>query len=152
MPMTVEPGQSVVAYSQCIRKAFLLQCTDEIGAISEYEELIKKRRIENQGMYTEALKGNQHELISYTPELLQKKHSFDYLLNAVLRRKELHAECDLLERCQNENSPYYVPYIFTGTYNISQSDKLRLLFAGYVLGEVQGRHLELTRFCGHFII
>lgn len=121
-----------------------MQCTDEKGFVNEYEEVIQKRRVETLRAYIEALRDNQYDIVSYTsksePELLQ--NGPDYLINTVLRTKDLQVDCDLLEKCQSENSSYYLPIIFTGTYKIAQGDKFRLSFTGYVLGEVQGRYLE----------
>ena len=43
--------KSIIAYAKCPYKAYLLQWTDEKGIRHEYEQIIQKKKIDNQTRY-----------------------------------------------------------------------------------------------------
>lgn len=120
------------AYSLCSRKAYLLMYGKDTGEIHEYEKILERRQFENHTKNLELLKHKYNDVYPYSTEALKKKHEF--LVDANLSTEKLQAYCPILTRKDNLN---YVPTIFLGTYKIRNIDKLKLIFIGHILAEIQ---------------
>src|SRR5436305_6608893 len=129
-----------VAYSLCPQKAFLLLCTEEKGTLHEYEQILQQQRLAAQNHSLTALLQMNLDIRSYTPAALTS--ACDVLYNVTLMTEGLEAVCSMLTKVVQPSSlgEYsYEPAIVVGTHNITKEQKLELLFAGYVLGKIQGR-------------
>jgi predicted RecB family nuclease len=101
----------VVAASQCPRKAHFMLRADPVPHPHEYEQVVEERANRNRAEYLTAKNA---------------RHSHAIVV------ADLAAECDLVEcSCRNKQEPHLV----IGTHTPTSSDKLRLAFAGYALGE-----------------
>ena len=125
------------AYSLCPRKAFLLVSGKELGTLHEYEQILIRKQLENQAKNLELLKRKQNDVYPYSVSNLE--NGFKFLINANLNTNHFQAYCSILTKV---NKFIYEPTIFIGTHTINHTDKLRLLFAGYVLTKIQERPPE----------
>ena len=131
-------SEVVVAYTQCPRKAYLLLFGPEQGTPHEYIRILERQRQENHERYVDLLRLNQADVHPYTVENLRNGRSV--LLNARLQAEGYEAACSVLRRVEGTSSggtPWYEPTICVGTYSISTDQKRELVFAGYVLANVQ---------------
>lgn len=135
-------AEIVVAYAQCPQKAFLLLCTDEQGTPHEYLCLLEQQKERNQRSYLRSLKAIKHLSLDVPLHLVSDlTHEGDLVVKAKLRAEGLEAYCDVLTRVESSSSfgiSHYEPVLCVGTHSITKEQKLELLFAGYVLGKVQG--------------
>ena len=136
-------SKSLVAYSQCAHKAFLIHCANEKGIVNEYDRIVQQKKVDNQKEYLNILNAKNINILPYTRDHFRNKNN--YLTNAVLKTRGLEAECGLLERHQSAKSFSYLPTIFVGTHNITKEHKLELLFVGYVLSKLQGTLPEIGK-------
>ena len=74
--------ETVVGYSQCPYKAYLLLCTKEKGTQHEYMQILEKQRQISQRSYIENLQQENADVQPYSRDNLKGKHQ--YLLNATL--------------------------------------------------------------------
>ena len=128
----------LVAYRQCLRKAFLLLCTDEEGSPHPYASLLARRQAVNRATFIDHLKQQQPDLRPYAGKL--PRAGREILTGATLRAQDLEASCDVLTpvtRAAYVRAHRYEPTIVVGTRIISQEQQLELLFVGYVLGRLQ---------------
>lgn len=126
---------SVIAYSQCLRKAYLLQCTDEDGVVHEYEQIIQRRKRDSQKEFFRVLVKQGKKTTPYRKELLGM--SDDVLVTTALKAGEFEAECGFIEKVENGLHQSYCPTIFVGTHCVTKYHKLMVMFAGYVLNLLQ---------------
>ncbi len=130
----------VVAYSQCPRKAFLLLRSDSQGTPHEYVSLLEEQARRNRIKYlTHIEQGHPGVGIGNAADL---SLGDEVLLNVSLRFQDLVADCDVLmkvHRSSSLGSHSYEPMIVVGTYQITQEQKITLLFIGYVLGQLQNQ-------------
>lgn len=122
------------AYSICPRKAYLLMYGKERGMPHEYEQILRKHQLENQSKNLELLKQKHTDVYPYRVSNLEK--GYEFLIDVTLTADNLQAYCSILARVNNLS---YEPTIFIGTHTINNTDKLRLMFAGYVLTKIQGK-------------
>jgi hypothetical protein len=64
------------------------------------------------------------------------------IIKATLKSEGLEVYCNVLTRVESSSSSHgssYEPTIVVGTHSINKEQKLELLFAGYVLGKIQGQ-------------
>ncbi len=122
------------AYSLCPRKAFLLLYGNQRGTPHEYEQILIEKQLQNQAINLELLKQKQNDVYPYSVSNLEKR--FKYLIDANLTTNHFQTYCAILTKVDNL---IYEPTIFIGTHTIKNTDKLSLLFAGYVLAKIQGR-------------
>lgn len=145
-------SEIVVAYSQCTRKAFLLLCTDEQGTPHEYLGMLEQQMERNQSNYLRSLKAFKQPFLDVPSNPVSDlSNERDLVIKATLRAEDLEAYCDVLTRVESSSSLgvySYEPTIVVGTYSITKEQKLELLFAGYVLGKVQGRVPERGKLVG----
>ncbi len=145
-------SEIVVAHSQCPQKAFLLLCTDGQGTPHEYMHMLEQQKERNQMNYIRALKAlKQPSLEVPSHSVRDLTHEEDLVIKATLRVEDLEAYCDVLTRVESSSSlgTYsYEPTMCVGTHSITKEQKLELLFAGYVLGKVQGKVPEHGKLIG----
>jgi predicted RecB family nuclease len=133
-------SEIVVAYSQCPQKAFLLLCTEEKGTFHEYEQILQQQKLVTQNQFLTTLSQTNLDIQFYTPTALIS--ACDAFVNANLMTEGLEALCSMLTKVEQPSSlgKYsYEPVIVVGTHSITKEQKLELLFAGYVLGKIQGK-------------
>jgi predicted RecB family nuclease len=145
-------AEIVVAYAQCPQKAFLLLCTDEQGTPHEYLRLLKQQKERNQRNYLCSLKALKQPFLDVSSNLVSDlSNEGDLVIKATLRAEDLEAYCDVLTRVESSSSlsaSRYEPTIVVGTRSINKEQKLELLFAGYVLGKIQGKVPECGKLVG----
>src|SRR2546425_9925681 len=133
-------SEIVVAYSQCPQKAFLFLCTEEKGALHEYEQILQQQKLATQNQFLTTLSQTNLDIHFYTPTALIS--ACDVFVNANLMIEGLEAVCSMLTKVVQPSSlgEYgYEPTIVVGTHSITKEQKLEILFAGYVLGKIQGK-------------
>ena len=140
MLRTNEPNlirdETVSAYSQCPRKAFLLHCTEERGAPKEYERLLEERSRANRTSYRAKLQRTKTAIRSYKIGALSSE--VDVLTEADFQAANVEAHCDVLVRADQCKNPHvYEPTIVVGTYRVEEEQALKLAVAGYVLEHIQ---------------
>ncbi len=136
-------SETLIAYSQCHRKAFLLLCAEEKGTPSEYIELLRQKKNENRDKYITALRQDASKSDSYYSNDLNSGNSF--LFDLKIKADGLEVNCDLLARVETTSSLgrySYEPTIFADTHSINKEQKIELLYAGYVLEKIQNRSPE----------
>lgn len=132
-------SETMIAYSQCQRKAFLLLCTNEKGITNEYVEVIQKQKIVARDRHIDALKQNSIDVQPYSMNNI--KAGSDFLYNAILQMDGAEADCDILQKVKihsNLGRYSYEPVIVIGMCNVGKEQEISLYFAGYVLGHMQG--------------
>jgi hypothetical protein len=133
-------AEIVTASALCPHKAFLLLCTQERGTLHEYEQILHERKRATQHQALQALlPTNQDSCFSTLAAL---RSAGEVLVSATLLAEGLEAVCGMLTTVRNPSSPSergYEPTTFVGTHSITKEQKLELLFAGYVLGKIQGK-------------
>jgi len=133
-------NEVVAAYSHCPRKAFLLHCTEERGTPHEYLEMLEECTNVSRSRYWALLRETSAPIRSYGDGAISSR--INVLTEANLRAGDLEAYCDALTkvgtRRGRSNSAAYEPTIVVGTAGVQREQILRLSFAGYVLGQVQG--------------
>lgn len=133
-------SEIVVAYSLCPQKAFLLLCTEEKGTLHEYEQILQQQKLATQNQFLTTLSQTNLDIHFYTPTALIS--ACDAFVNANLMSEGLEAVCSMLTKVVQPSSlgEYsYEPAIVVGTHSITKEQKLELLFAGYILGKIQGK-------------
>jgi predicted RecB family nuclease len=134
-PITPE---TVVAYTQCPRKAFLLLCTDEQGTPHDYPRILAQQQHANETKYVNGLEQGLPEATPYDGRLPAVDPRV--LLQPTLRAQELEAHCAALTpagRGASARGRAYELTLVVGTHTITKEQRLELLFAGYVLGQMQ---------------
>lgn len=129
---TVITDEILVANSQCPRKSYLLMFSEECGQLHEYQQILEQNRIINRDKHLAIIQKSPNAY-PYSVENIKKGCGF--LVNAQLVADNLQADCDLLTKVDVQ---IYEPTLFIGTHSINDTDKLRLMFIGHVLGKVQG--------------
>jgi hypothetical protein len=129
----------VTAYSHCPRKAFLLHCTNERGAAQEYLQMLEECANVSRARHLAVLHQTSTRIIRIGDRADRAiSLGIDELTGANLKAGDLEAYCDVLTKVGTRNSAAYEPTIVLGTPGVQREQILRLSFAGYVLGQVQG--------------
>jgi predicted RecB family nuclease len=142
-------SEIVIAYSQCVRKAFLLLCTEEKGTSHEYVQILQQRRDAIQNRYIETLKDKGFDVKSYSISDFLRGSNF--LVGATLEAGGFAVQCGILTRVEKKSAlgDYsYEPTIFAGAYLINNEHKLELSFIGYVLNLFQGIYPNAGKIVG----
>ena len=129
--------ETLVAYSQCPRKAYNLIYTSEPGQPQEFHQIIEQNRIANSRKFFDVISLSTPDILPYSIENLNK--GCKIFTNAALIVDELRVDCDVLTKVSKQN---YEPTIIIGSYKINESDKLHLMLIGYMLSKIQGRYAE----------
>ena len=136
-------SEIVQAYALCPRKAFLLFCAEGGATIPlphEYLGILEAHARASHSEHLRLLQQQSKSVQAYTSEAL--KGGYDYLFDASMKSGDLEARCDVLKkvRVMSELGRHsYEPTIIAGTYSVTREQKTTLAFAGYVLGQIQGR-------------
>lgn len=141
-------SEIIVASSLCQHKAFLLLCTQERGTLHEYEQILQQRKHATQNQVLQSLPTNPNSCFSTLAAL---RSAGDVVASATLLADGFEAVCGMVAKVRHPSSPSecsYEPAIFVGTYSITKEQKLELLFAGYVLGKIQGKLPEQGKLIG----
>src|SRR6516162_5428286 len=108
MPRKIEPNvirdETVSAYSQCPRRAFLLHCTEDRGERKEYERLLEDRSRANRTSYLGKMQQTKTSMCSYKNGALFS--GVDVLTEADIEAANVQAHCDLLVRADEYKSPH----------------------------------------------
>jgi hypothetical protein len=142
-------SEVVVAYSQCLRKAYLLLYSQDRDEPHEYVRILEQERCENQRRYVDRLKQKHPDVQLYTADNLRK--GSEILINARLKANGFEAECGVLTRVEGTSAfgrYSYDPTTFVGTYSVSNEQKLELSFIGRVLGHMQNKPPAAGRIIG----
>ena len=83
-------AETVVAYSQCHQKAFLLLCTDVQGTPHEYIRMLEQQKERNRMNYIRSLQAIKHPSPDLPSHLVSDlTHEGDLVLKATLRAEDL---------------------------------------------------------------
>ena len=124
MAPTITP-ESVIAYAQCPRKAYLLLFSPDTGEPHAYVQMLKQQRGTHQERYIDQLKHTHTDVAPYSVENLRKGNKV--LINAHLQVDGFVAECDVLSRVEGISTfgkHSYEPSLCVGTHSISKEQKL----------------------------
>jgi hypothetical protein len=132
-------AETVVAYSNCPRKAFLLHCTEERGTPHKYQHLLEERTKLNRTQYLGSLRQRYTSICSYDDRGISS--GVDVITEADLTAADVEASCDALTRVDvsGEKRSAWEPTLAVGTYSIEKEHVLHLAVAGHVLGQLQGK-------------
>ncbi len=139
MSNSIITSEILVAYSQCPRKAFLLLFAEDKGLSNEYMQVLEKKKNENRKNYIDSL-SKSFQVEAYSQNALYLDN--DYLFEVNLVNDSLLASCDLLKKVEGKSNfgKYsYEAIIVGGTYTVTNEQKLELLFASYVLKQIQNK-------------
>ena len=129
-------SELVIAYSQCQRKALLLLGGEIKGAQHEYQRILEERATANRTRYISTIPNGQFDphLMKHDDIQFSRKKGQSYTISV----NGLAATCDALLK-PNRKSPgahtRIEPHIVIGTHSVTDDQKLRLAFAGYVVGQ-----------------
>ncbi|MDT8303776.1 MAG: TM0106 family RecB-like putative nuclease, partial [Sedimentisphaerales bacterium] len=126
----------VIAYSQCQRKASLLLGGQIEEAQHEYQCILEERAAANRSRYISTLPNGQVD------SLLRKNGGVRFSRkdnpSCTISADDLIATCDALfkPKRKSASSPTQLqPHLVVGTHSVTDDQKLRLAFAGYVVGQ-----------------
>ena len=126
-------SQLVEAMTQCPRKAFfLLQGTPDPDR-HEYEAIIEQRASENRMRFLDSTTNDKPMNSLPWPTL-------ELCSNGVLETMDLRAECDAVSQPKQRAKRHhgaFEPHIAVGTHSATNEHRLRLAFAGFVVGETR---------------
>ena len=130
-------SETVVAYSQCPRKAFLLLSREESGPPHEYVRILEQQADMKRAEYFNFLRQKHPKVSSYSDAGRDKS---DFLLGATLKAGDLTAQCNVLTKVRSSTSMrrhHYEPTLIVGTHKITKEQRLEILFIGHVLEQMQ---------------
>jgi predicted RecB family nuclease len=133
-------AEVVIAYSQCPRKAFLLLHSEGQGVSHEYVRLLEEQAHRNRIKYLNLIR-QEHPGVS-AGEAAELSRGEEMLIEVPLKFHDLEVDCDVLTKVRRSSSlgsHSYEPTIIVGTHQVTKEQKLALLFAGYVLGQLQNK-------------
>ena len=126
-------SQLVEASTQCRRKAFFIVQGTPDPDRHEYEAIIEQRASENRLRFLDSMRNGQSANSAQWSTL-------ELCSNGVLETTELRADCDAVsqpKRRTKRRHQAFEPYIATGTHSVTNEERLRLAFAGIVIGETR---------------
>ncbi|MBC8872402.1 MAG: IS66 family transposase [Planctomycetes bacterium] len=126
-------SELVEAYLQCHRKAFLMLRGQPKGVQHEYEQILTEHARANRNVYLDSFTtlGSGSRSWNERPERCQ---------DGVLMTEDLRADCDAISQGNRRNQKSHVPYephLVVGTHSVTKEHRLRLAFAGVVIGGVR---------------
>lgn len=130
--------ESILAYSQCKRKAFLTLIGENNGVVHEHVNILFQQKQENQSKYIQDIKKRCQNVKPFDKNY--QSNNADFIIYATLCFEKLEGECGLLSKVENSKASdglNYEPTIFTGTYSITKEHHLELLYIAYILGKIQ---------------
>ena len=121
----------IEALSQCRRKAFFICRGEPTGVEHDYVQIMRLRESNHRGEFRDSvtrLGSDSHDLWA----------RLIVCPNGLLETGDLRADCDAVSAAEgktpNRNSAYE-PHLAVGIHSITREQRLRLAFAGFVLGE-----------------
>jgi predicted RecB family nuclease len=126
-------SETLVAYSQCPRKAYLLLFSRDKGTPHEYVSILEQQRQTTQRKFLNILRRKNVEVQPYSLENFKIKYEF--LVNGTLEANGLAAECAILNKIRT----HYTPTIFVAAYNIKKEQKLEMYFVSHILEQMQNK-------------
>jgi len=126
----------IAAYSQCQRKAYLLLKGKVKGDQHEYECILEERTAANRSRYISTLPNGQVD--SHFRKNGRVRFSRKDSLSCTISADDLVATCDALLKPKRESAGSRTrlePHVVVGTHSVTDDQKLRLAFAGYVVGQ-----------------
>ncbi len=142
-------GELVAAYARCPREAFLLLCSTDQGTPHEYADMLARQQRINRTHFAERLTLQHPQARRYAGELSGAGR--EVLIAATLRIGDLETHCDALSTAGPHASARgvgYEPTLVAGTHSVSDEQELEVLFAGYVVGQLQRRLPATGRIVG----
>ena len=131
-------SEIVVAFSECTRKAYLLMFRPEQGERHEYERILEEIIHTNRIACFKKLGHENLGVGGFDAESMSNSNTV--MVEATMNVPGLQAYCDVLTPVHVGSScgtHTYVPTLLTGTFMITEDQKLALGFAGYVLEQIQ---------------
>jgi predicted RecB family nuclease len=131
-------SEIVVAYSQCILKAYLLLSKKKEGTTHEYVKILERETEKNRQEYLSSFRNTLAGGKPYSYEKM--KEGIPILIEANLEFEIMKAYADILTRVDKVSLPknhHYIPVLVVGTHKISKEQKLQLGFIGYVTSKLQ---------------
>lgn len=128
--------ESVVAFSQCERKAFLILSAQLKGSHHEYTKILHRKASTNRDAYLRSLAADGLHVETWQERGATPKA--DVLLDPVIAFGKLDARCDLLNVVRGRSSrarKKYEPQVIVGTHKVTPEQIMQLAFVGYVMGE-----------------
>ncbi len=131
-------SELVAAYSRCQRKASLLLRGKIKGVQHEYDCILEERAAANRSCYISTLPNGQLDPRFAKKDSVQfsRKDSPSCTISA----DDLVATCDALLKPKRESPGAHArvePHVVIGSQSVTDDQKLRLAFAGYVVGQTR---------------
>jgi predicted RecB family nuclease len=127
-------SELVEAYLQCHRKAFLIIDNRPKGVQHEYERILTQRADKNRTAYLESITA----IASDDPN--SGKNQPKECQERVVVSEDFQASCDAISQADRRNRRSHAPYepiLVVGTHSITKEQRIRLAFAGFVIGEMR---------------
>ncbi|MEO2032766.1 MAG: hypothetical protein ABGZ35_11840 [Planctomycetaceae bacterium] len=126
-------SELVEAMTQCHRKAFYIVHGTPIPDTHEYETIIAERTFETRSTFADMVERRQRKST--------EQQSLELCVNGVLESGDLRADCDAVCQSQKRRAKghhrAFEPHIGVVTHSVTKEQRLRLAFAGLVIGETR---------------
>jgi predicted RecB family nuclease len=125
----------IEALSQCRRKAFLICRSDPIAVEHQYVQIMRLRESDHREVFRDSvsrLGSNPHD----------QRARLTVCPNGLFETQDLRADCDAVSQAEvkaTDRNSSYEPHLAIGTHSVTRDQRLRLAFAGFVIGE-SGQH------------
>jgi predicted RecB family nuclease len=126
--------KTIVAYSQCPMKAYLIFKSEGLFELTEYENLLLKFQAETFENYC----NNFTDIQGYKDGILQK--GFNIIKDCKINLNEFDFDSKLIIKNEGKSSLgnfLYEPVIFLGTNQILIENRLELAYLGFLLEKIQ---------------
>ena len=126
-------SQLVEASTQCHRKAFFILHGTPKPDRHEYDLIIEQRASDNRRRFVEAARANP-------PSGEQQKPRLQVCPNGAVEAANLRADCDAVSQTKqrsNKSHRAFEPHLVVGTHSVTTDQRLRLTFAGFVIGQTR---------------
>jgi predicted RecB family nuclease len=119
------------ALNQCRRKAFLTCRPDPLGVEHEYVEIMRLRESDHRKAFRDSVSP-----LGSDPD--DRRARLVVCPNGLIETGDLRADCDAVSqadlKARGRNS-VCEPHLAVGTHSVTRDQRLRLAFAGFVIGE-----------------
>jgi predicted RecB family nuclease len=126
-------SQLVEAMTQCRRKAFFLSQGTLDSDQHEYESINEQRASENRLRFLD-------QAMNGLPTTSTHWSRLELCPNGVVEATGLQADCQAVSQPKQDTQKRqraFEPHLVVGTHTVTKEQKLRLAFAGFVIGEVR---------------
>jgi predicted RecB family nuclease len=117
--------------NQCQRKAFFTCRPDPVGVEHEYVQIIRLRESDHREKSRDSVSRLGSDPHDQTAMLI-------VCPNGLFETADLRAECDSVSQAHvkaRDRNSTYEPHLAVGTHSITRDQRMRLAFAGFVIGE-----------------